>query len=237
VRRAATRKQPQAIALLGGAFDPIHVGHLAVARVALRRFHLDAVHFLPSGRPPHKPEEELSAFEHRYAMVALACAGEPRFVPSLAEADISGSGRFFYTIDTVRRYRRQLAGTETRLYFITGADAFLQIRTWKEYRALLDACDFIVAHRPGFGIDAVADVIPPELLAKPAPEAKRRKARRAAGEGSIALRRTSVHMLRTVSSNVSSTEIRQRRKQGQSIRGLVPARVADYIEKQALYCR
>jgi nicotinate-nucleotide adenylyltransferase len=236
VRPAATRKRPRAIALLGGAFDPIHVGHLAVARAALRRFRLDAVHFLPSGRPPHKPEEELSAFEHRYAMVALACAGEPRFVPSLAEADISGSGRFFYTIDTVRRYRRQLAGTETRLYFITGADAFLQIRTWKEYRALLDACDFIVAHRPGFGIDAVADVIPPELLARPAAEAKQRTGS-AAREGSIALRRTTVHMLRTVSSKVSSTEIRRRRKKGQSIRGLVPARVADYIEKQALYCQ
>jgi nicotinate-nucleotide adenylyltransferase len=235
VSRASSPARPRAIALLGGAFDPIHAGHLAVARAACRRFQLEAVHFLPSGRPPHKPAVGLSPFLHRYAMVALACAGHRQFVPSLAEADISGSGRFFYTIDTVRRYRRQLAGTGTRLYFITGADAFLQIATWKDYRALLDACDFIVAHRPGFGIDAVAEVIPPDLLAPAA--AKTATQRRAGADGVIALRRTSVHMLRTVSSDVSSTEIRRRRKQGLSIRGLVPARVAEYIEKQALYCQ
>lgn len=200
------------IALFGGVFDPIHTGHLAVARAACRRFRLERVFFIPSGRPPHKATETLTAFEHRYAMVALACAGDRRFIPSLVEAGPSGARRFFYTIDTVRRFRRQLAGTSTRLYFIAGADAFHQIGTWKDYRRLLEACEFIVAHRPGFRLDGLATQI--------------------AGcvEGGTA------HLLRAVSSEVSSTGIRQRRKQGLSIRGLVPAMVEEYIQKQALYC-
>lgn len=223
--KPATSRQGKAIALFGGAFDPVHAGHLAVAEAACRRFHLHSVHFIPSGRPPHKAEGALGPFEHRYAMVALACAGHRHFFPSLAEADISGSGRYFYTIDTVRRYRRQLAGSPTPLYFITGADAFLQIGTWKEFRALLQSCDFIVAHRPGFRLDALADAIPPDLLAH----------RSAPGGGAIALRRTTIHLLRAVSSQVSSTDIRRRCAQGRPIRGLVAPPVEEYIEKQALY--
>jgi nicotinate-nucleotide adenylyltransferase len=231
------RSRIPAIALYGGVFDPIHAGHLAVGRAARRQFGLDAIHYIPSGRPPHKSEEAITAFEHRYAMVALACAGEKRFFPSLAEADPSGSGRFFYTIDTVRRFHRQLAGTGTRLYFITGADAFLQIGTWKGYPALLEACDFIVAHRPGFRVDRLAEVIPADLLARTGRAALRGGNGRRTGSAEIRLRHTTVHVLRAVSSDVSSTEIRRRRKQGLSIRGLVPRLVEEYIDKQALYCQ
>jgi nicotinate-nucleotide adenylyltransferase len=235
VKRSSSRAP--AIALYGGVFDPIHAGHLAVGRAACRHFGLDAVHYIPSGRPPHKAEEGISAFEHRYAMVALACAGAKRFFPSLAEAGPSDSGRFFYTIDTVRRFEQQLAGTGTRLFFITGADAFLQIGTWKGYPELLEACDFIVAHRPGFRVDRLAEVIPPELLARPGRAALRGGNGRRTGGAEIRLRKTTVHVLRAVSSDVSSTEIRRRRKQDLSIRGLVPRLVEEYIEKQALYCQ
>ncbi|HVB32909.1 MAG TPA: nicotinate-nucleotide adenylyltransferase [Patescibacteria group bacterium] len=200
------------IALFGGAFNPIHSGHLAVARAACRHFRLDRVYFIPAGRPPHKASAKLTAFEHRYAMVALACAGDRRFIPSLVEAGTSGKGRFFYTIDTVQRFRRELEGTATRLYFIAGADAFLHIETWKEYRRLLRSCEFIVAHRPGFRLKGPA-----------------------AGEAG-ALAKNQAHLLRAVSSKVSSTQIRHRQEQGRSIRGLVPAPVEEYIEKQALYC-
>lgn len=231
-----SRSRTPAIALYGGVFDPIHSGHLAVGRAARRHFGLDAIHYIPSGRPPHKAEEAITPFEHRYAMVALACAGEKRFYPSLAEADPSDSRRFFYTIDTVRHFRGQLAGTGTRLFFITGADAFLQIATWKGYPALLEACDFIVAHRPGFRVDRLAEVIPPGLLLRPGRAALRGGNGRRTGGAEIRLRRTTVYVLRAVSSDVSSTEIRQRRKQGLSIRGLVPRLVEEYIEKQALYC-
>jgi nicotinate-nucleotide adenylyltransferase len=227
----------RAIALFGGVFDPIHSGHLAVARAAVRRFRLDAVHFIPTSRPPHKTLGTITPFAHRYAMTALACAGYRRFFPSLAEADASGTGRFFYTIDTVRRFRRQLAGRPTRLYFITGADAFLQIRTWKDYQALLDSCNFIVAHRPGFPVDRLAEVIPAELLARQRSSAMPLAQKAGRAGAVIALRRTKVHVLQTVSSDVSSTEIRLRRKQGRSIRGLVPPLVEEYMEKQALYCR
>lgn len=226
-----TAARGRRIALFGGSFDPVHSGHLAVARAAERRFHLDQIHFIPSGHPPHKRHNELSPFAHRFAMVALACSGHARFVPSLAEAQ-SGSDRIFYSVDTVRRFRRNLREPDDRLYFLLGADSFLDIQAWKDYRTLLELCDFVVVNRPGFPIDALRRVIPPELFASPKmhPRTASRRPR------SIALRRTTVHLLDTVASQVSSTEVRRRLDRGQSIHGLVPARVEEYITKQALYC-
>ena len=217
------------IALFGGSFDPIHVGHLAVARAAQRRFQLDEVHFIPSGRPPHKHRHILAPFPHRFAMVALACADHPHFVASLAEAGPDLSGRqVFYSLETVRHFRRVFHQPGDRLFFILGADSFLEIPTWKEYEALLNSCDFIVASRPGFRTDALRLVIPPELLGRPAPGAR-------PDSRSIALRRTTVRLLDTVTSHVSATEVRRRQRHGQPIHGLVPVRVEEYIGKQALY--
>jgi nicotinate-nucleotide adenylyltransferase len=217
--------RPRALALFGGSFDPVHVGHMAVARAAQRRFHLDEIHFIPSGRPPHKPRHELAPYPARYAMVALACSEHHAFVPSLAEAGDDASGlHIFYSIETVRRFRREMHHPHDRLFFILGVDAFLHIPTWKNYETLLDSCDFIVASRPGFRLNALRLVIPPELLGR--------------GEGdkrTIILRRTRVHLLDTVRCHVSATEVRRRRSHGQSIHGLVPARVEEYILKQALY--
>jgi nicotinate-nucleotide adenylyltransferase len=195
------------IALFGGTFDPIHIGHLAVARAAERRFHLD-----------------------RYAMVALACADHPRFVPSLAESGSGHSGReIFYSVDTVRHFKQKFHGGGVRLYFLMGADSFLHIPAWKDYETLLGLCDFIVASRPGFQSDALRLVIPPELFARPgsvhAPLDPR----------AIALRRTTIYLLDTVSSHVSATEVRHRLDGNEPIRGLVPPRVEEYITKQALY--
>jgi nicotinate-nucleotide adenylyltransferase len=225
---AAKRRGPsRAVALFGGSFDPIHKGHLAAARSAERRFHLDEIHFIPSGRPPHPAKHELAPFPHRYAMVALACADHPRLVPSLAEAgdDFSGS-EAHYSIDTVRRFRAQLRRQTDRLYFLTGVDAFLEISMWKDYERLLGLCDFIVASRPGFRMEALRLVIPPELAGSKPARADRR---------TIPLRRTAVHLLDRVSSHVSSSEVRRRRQRGQAIHGLVPVRVEEYILKQALY--
>ena len=216
-------------ALFGGSFDPIHVGHLAVARAAQHRFRLDEVHFIISGRPPHKHRHILASFPHRYAMVALACADNPRFAASLAEAGPDLSGReVYYSIETVRHFRRVYHQSGDRLFFILGADSFLEIPTWKDYESLLNACDFIVASRSGFRMDALRLVIPPELLGR-APAAGMDHPR------AIALRRTCVYLLDTVKSHVSATEIRRRLRHGQTIRGLVPPRVEDYIGKQALY--
>jgi len=224
------RNHPRNIAVFGGSFDPIHVGHLAVARAAQRRFHLDEVHFVPSGHPPHKPKHEMAPFAHRYAMVALACADHAHFLPSLADAGQDGQPR--YSVDTVRHFRRQLRHPHDRLYFLIGADAFLEIPTWKDPETLLGLCDFVVVSRPGFHMQALRLVIPPELLGR-LPHATGRGA--PASKHEIHLRKTTVHFLHAVSSHVSSTEIRRRRQRRQSIHGLVPVRVEEYILKQAIY--
>jgi nicotinate-nucleotide adenylyltransferase len=215
----------RSVALFGGTFDPIHAGHISVALAAQRRFHLDAIYFIPSSRPPHKSQRELKPFVHRYAMVALACADHTSFVPSLAEAPTPGFGaHIFYTIDTVRKFHRE--HPDDHLYFMLGADQFLEIPTWKNYEALLDSCDFIIASRPGFRLDALRLVIPPEKFGRAAPTPDGNK---------IVLRKSEVHLLTTVASHVSSTEIRQRLERKQTIHGLVPARVEEYILGQALY--
>ena len=214
----------RSIALFGGTFDPIHSGHIAVAQAAQRRFHLDAIYFIPSSRPPHKTKAALAPFPHRYAMIALACADHQGFLPSLAEAETNGaSPRVFYTIDTVREFRRR--HPDDHVYFILGADQFLEIPTWKSYEALLDSCDFIIASRPGFRLDALRLVVPPDRLRRGETQ----------NPNQIALRKSAIHLLTTVSSHVSSTEVRDRLEQHKSIRSLVPARVEEYILGQALY--
>ncbi|HEV2489443.1 MAG TPA: nicotinate-nucleotide adenylyltransferase [Candidatus Acidoferrales bacterium] len=215
--------EPRSLAIFGGTFDPIHAGHLAVAEAAERRFRLDAIHFMPSSRPPHKSRQELASFTHRYAMVALACAGHARFFASLAEAPPSSAAHVFYSIDTVRRFRRE--NPHDRLHFILGADSFLELPTWRSYEALLDSCDFVIASRPGFRLDALRLVIPPEMLGRTASR----------DPNTIALRKSAIHLLTAVASHISSTEIRRRCMRKQSIHALVPAGVEDYIHKQALY--
>jgi nicotinate-nucleotide adenylyltransferase len=228
-KRGARLSRGRHIALFGGTFDPIHSGHIAVARAAERRFRLDCVFFIPSSRPPHKQANELCAFEHRFAMVALACAAHSRFVPSLAEANTNGAGeRIFYSIDTVRRFRQDLDRPGDRLYFIMGADSFLDLHAWKDYAELLKSCDFVVANRPGFPSGRFREIVPPELLAPVDGKAPR-------DSRIIQLRDTSVYLLDTVASHVSATDVRHRMERGQSVHGLVPRAVEEYITKQALY--
>lgn len=218
------------IALFGGTFDPIHVGHLAVARAAERRFHLDEIHFIPTGRPPHKHRRDMAEYADRYAMTALACADHPRFIPSLAESGAGHAGReVFYSVDTVRHFKQKFHGSGAHFYFLLGADSFLQIPTWKDYETLLGLCDFIVVSRPGFQLSALRLVIPPELFAR------KGSAHAPLDPRAIALRRTVVYLLDTVSSHVSATEVRARLDSKESIHGLVPPRVEEYIIKQALY--
>jgi nicotinate-nucleotide adenylyltransferase len=225
-RRAAAAGRR--IGLFGGTFDPIHLGHLAVARAAERRFHLDRVIFIPVGHPPHKPASELPPFEHRFAMVALACAGYPRFVVSLAESGYDGAEpRVCYSVDTVRLFREQFKLPGDHLYFIVGADSFLDLPAWRDYETLLDLCDFAVASRPGFRTDTLRQVIPERLLPPSSVVAPDSRA--------IALLHTTVHLLNSVESRVSATEVRHRLERGRGIHGLVPPKVEEYIIKQALY--
>jgi len=232
--RIAAKHHPRRIALFGGSFDPIHSGHLGVARAADRRFNFDEIHFIPASRPPHKLKQHLAPFPHRFAMVALACTEHPHFVPSLAEAgeDFSGT-QLHYSVDTVRYFRHVYHGDGDRIFFIIGADAFLDIPMWKEYETLLGLCDFVIANRPGIRPEALRLVIPPELTARPGG----RKEMEAAPPSQVVahLHCTTVYLLENVSNDVSATDIRRRAQRGQSIHGLVSLRVEEYILKQGLY--
>ena len=217
------RGHSRAIALFGGTFDPVHTGHITVAHAVQRRFHLDAVYFVPSSRPPHKPKQSLTPYIHRYAMVSLACADHANFIPSLAEAPDGATPHVNYTVDTVRRFKRE--HRDDHIYFVLGADQFLEIPTWHNYEQLLDSCDFIIASRPGFRLDALKLVIPPEKLSRVG----------SSDTNVIALIKSRVHLLSTVTSHVSSTEVRQRLERHQSVHGMVPAKVEEYILGQGLY--
>ena len=210
------------IALFGGTFDPIHAGHVQAARAAGREFRLDKVLIIAAGNPPHKYGEQLTSFPHRYSMVTLACAGEERLIPSLLEAP---EGKPCYSIDTVRKVRRSLSGRD-HLYFLIGVDAFLELPSWKQYRPLLDSVDFIVVSRPGFDAQAIRKVVP-EAMVRPA-----------AGGGkpdTLRLRRSSLHLLRGVHMPAASHAIRRAIRSGQSVTGLLPPLVEEYILKEGLY--
>jgi nicotinate-nucleotide adenylyltransferase len=131
------------IALFGGTFDPIHNGHLTIAREAARQFSLDRVLFIPASKPPHKSGVTQTPYEHRYRMVELALEGEPLFQPSRLEASAQNS----YSIETIGRVRVSLGSHE--LFFLIGSDAFAEIRTWHRWREVVTSVDFIVVSRPG----------------------------------------------------------------------------------------
>jgi len=228
--RTAAKHHPRRIAIFGGSFDPIHNGHLSVARAADRRFNFDELHFIPASRPPHKLKQHLAPFPHRFAMVSLASTEHPHFVPSLAEAgeDFSGT-QLHYSVDTVRYFRHVYHGD--RLFFMIGADAFLDIPMWKEYETLLTLCDFIIANRPGIRTEALRLVIPPDLMSRGDEKTEADPPSQVVAQ----LHKTSVYLLENVSSEVSATDIRRRQQRGQSIHGLVSARVEEYILKQGLY--
>jgi nicotinate-nucleotide adenylyltransferase len=230
--RTAAKHHPRRIAIFGGSFDPIHNGHLSVARAADRRFNFDELHLIPASRPPHKLKQHLAPFPHRFAMISLASTEHPHFVPSLAEAgeDFSGT-QLHYSVDTVRYFRHRYHGHGDGLFFIVGADAFLDIPMWKEYETLLGLCDFIIANRPGIRPEALRLVIPPDLMARP--DAKREA--EYPSQVVAHLHNSTIYLLENVSSDVSATDVRRHAHRGQSIHGLVSARVEEYILKQGLY--
>jgi nicotinate-nucleotide adenylyltransferase len=210
------------IALFGGTFDPVHSGHIAAASAAQAAFSLDQIYFVPARVPPHKRARRVTAFPHRHAMVALACAGFRGFVPSILESRGENEGEPNYSITTVRKMAAKLSSGD-RLFFLIGADAFLDINTWREPAALLDTADFIIVSRPGFAITRAAEVIPPEL--QPG----------AISNHCIGLRRTCIHLLTTVEADISSSRIREMAAQKRSLHGLVPEAVEEYIQKLSLY--
>jgi nicotinate-nucleotide adenylyltransferase len=131
------------LAIFGGTFDPIHEAHLAIARAAADQFSLDRLLFVPAAHPPHKRGATHASYPDRLRMIELAIAGDPRFEASRLEEYTSRS----YSIDTIERVRQTLAPGD-RLFFLIGADAFAEIRTWHRWRDVAAAVTFIVVSRP-----------------------------------------------------------------------------------------
>jgi nicotinate-nucleotide adenylyltransferase len=192
------------VGVMGGTFDPIHHGHLVAAEEARWQFGLERVLFIPTGQPWQKPVGVTDA-EDRYLMTVIATASNPAFVVSRLEIDVPGPT---YTVDTLRRLREQL-GPGTRLFFIAGADAVLQLPTWKDPEEVFALAELIVATRPGHDLSGLPAAIPA-----------------AAGR---------VHPIRTPALEISSTDIRARVAGGAPIWYLVPEGVARYMEKCGLY--
>jgi len=196
-------------------------------------FGLDRIIFVPAARPPHKEEGRVASALHRYEMVSLATVFTPYFTVSPIELKRPGRS---YSVETVREFRR-IYGPETRLYFILGVDAFLEIGTWKEARELLRLARLIVTARPGWRLDEVERSLTParrRLLGDP-----QFKYLRVGETDAEALEREFrpglVLLVEVVSLDISSSEIRRLVEQGRSIRFLVPDTVAAYMAKNRLY--
>ncbi len=208
---ATLRAMAERIGLFGGSFDPIHHGHLIVARAVAERHCLERVLFLPSASPPHKAVEGLTEASHRSEMVKLGIAGEPLF--EFSDADLSCDGPS-YTIDTIRRFRDRF-DTETVLCWLIGGDWLTELPTWRSANELIDSCEIVTAVRPGWdGVDWD---------------------RMGLAVGADRVEKLRRGLTETPRIEISSTDIRRRVGEKRSIRFLTPARVVDYIETHGLY--
>lgn len=211
------------IGLLGGTFDPVHVGHVEAAEAARRALGLDEVRFVPARVPPHRSGAPRASAYHRFAMVALAVLDREGLVASDVELCAPAPS---YTTDTLARFGR-LGYHPWQLFFIAGADAFAEIATWKEYPALLDRAHFVVVSRPGVKAGALPDRLP-EIRGRMADVSR-------AGLASPDRAGPTVFLLDAATTDVSSTLVRDRLQKGLSIAGLVPDAVARYIARHRLY--
>jgi len=224
------------IGLFGGTFDPVHRGHLALARAALEKFKLNRVYFVPANIPPHKQKQPLTAFVHRFAMLVLATADEKAFVPSLLEAPEESAGKKDkdkpnYTIDTVRRLKQSLKAID-RLFLLIGMDAFADIAKWHQAEALFREVEFVVAGRPGYSLADVANALPQSL--RPREEVTRPFQKQPAA-GALVLPGATIHFLGDLKQPASATAIREAAASGKAMGRLLDPPVADYIKKMGLY--
>lgn len=196
------------LGIMGGTFDPIHYGHLVTAEGARHELGLEKVVFIPAGKPPHKTGYNITEPWCRYIMTCLAIKSNPFFQVSSIEVERPGPS---YTIDTVRAIHQLYPGSE--IYFITGADAVLEILTWKNAEKLLSMCRFISASRPGYDLG--------ELYGKLS--------------GMSWDLKKNIYYMEVPALAISSTEIRRRVREGRPIKYLLPEPVENYILKNGLY--
>jgi nicotinate-nucleotide adenylyltransferase len=199
------------VGILGGSFDPVHLGHLVVGETARDQLALDRVLFIPAASPPHKLGRVLASARDRLAMLRLAIRDNPGLDWSDLEIRRGGTS---YTLDTLLELRRKL-GPAAGLHFLIGADSALELHTWHRARELLDLARFVIIPRPGFDTEELD------------------RLRGALGAGRVARLKRS--LLRSPHLAISSTDLRERVASGRSIRYLVPEPVRRYIERHALY--
>lgn len=193
------------IGIMGGSFNPVHLGHLVAADEALHAFALDQVLFVPAGRPWQKEDIPVAPAQDRYLMCLVATASHPAFSVSRLELDLQGPT---YTVDTLGILGEQLGDVD--LYFITGADAVMDILSWKDPAEVLRRARFIACTRPGYDLTQLSKALPPGMEDR-------------------------VEIMEIPALAISSTDIRLRVKTGRSIRYLVPDAVAAMIDKAGLY--
>jgi nicotinate-nucleotide adenylyltransferase len=193
------------LGVMGGTFDPIHYGHLETAEEALHQFDLDGVMFVPTGRPWMKEHEVVSPAEDRYLMTVIATASNPLFSVSRMEVDRDGPT---YTVETLRTLKEEF-GEDVDLFFITGADAVLEIVQWKDPNELFELARFIAATRPGYDMGPLETAAPTD--------------------------HPRIDVMHIPALAISSTDIRARVAKGEPIRYLVPEGVKSYVEKAGLY--
>jgi nicotinate-nucleotide adenylyltransferase len=211
------------VGILGGTFDPIHVGHLAAARAADAAIGFDRTLFVPSHVPPHRPDRPRASGYHRWQMTALAVADTPGWQASDLELVRGGAS---YTFDTLTALRGQ--EPTSQFFFITGADAFAEVASWRRYPDVLELAHFVVIARSGTSLDRVrvrlpdlasrmvacGDLVPAACRSAPFP---------------------SIFLVSAETPDVSSTDVRRRVAAGESLAGLVPDAVARYIADHRLY--
>jgi nicotinate-nucleotide adenylyltransferase len=205
-----TADGPRRIGILGGTFDPPHVGHLWLATLAADAIGLDRVLFMPAAQPPHKDRHGMTSATDRLLMARLAIAGNDAFELTLIEMERSGPS---YTIDSVVELRR-LYGDEAELYLVMAADSLAQIDTWRQPDELLERIEWVVGPRPGAAL----------------PD-------RSALEDRFGDRASRIHLLDGPALDVSSTQVRERVAAGHAIRYLVPRGVEELIVDRGLYRR
>lgn len=218
------QEQRKRIAIYGGTFDPVHSGHLQIARRVLQLFGIDEFLFVPARVAPHKFDREISSPLHRYAMLALATRADPRL--SISTFELERAERQ-YTVDTLFHFRSQL-GESVDLFFVMGGDSWAEITSWREWQRLLTLANLIVVTRPGYEFSAehVGAATAAAVLDL-----------RGATEVDQEHGAQKIFVSDAVMLDVSATEVRTAARENlkDSLEKLVPLEVADYIRKYKLY--
>lgn len=224
-----SRQLPPKIGLFGGTFNPLHKGHLQVAKDVRQQFELDVIHLIPCALPPHKTTGPLAKAAHRLEMINLALADQQGFEVSDIEIQRQGTS---YTWDTIQHYKA-IIPPATRLYFIVGLDAFIEIHTWKYFSQLFDEVAFIVMGRPGVAtefsafIKTILEYVQTHICSG-----------YRLGDDNKMLRHTQkqpIYLASVTPVDIASSQIRHMISKGESIEPWVTPPVARYIEKKGLY--